>query len=355
VLGVIGEWLGRRRALKELRRAQRDDNRDYREFFKLEIEAARHALDRGEHADAVDAWEKVRTRFPGLALKSADAFELVLDLGRFDEAEEMMRDGQRRQPRQVSFPLGYARVAQRRGDAEEAVRRCEALLRRFFDCAEGYLLAAQCLDALGRRDEAEAVLERGAQRLPRDFAILCAHATHAEQRGDMPAALDRWRIVQQRSDHPPGVLGVARCLMDLKCYDEAERVLTEACEHYSTNGYPLISMGRLTALKGDPDEAMRYWKLARDRFPDLLAAFTDAAGMALELGRDAEADEILHEAIERFPYELGPHLTYARAAHRRRDWSVAAERWSLTCERFPTNAEAQERRAEAETAAKASL
>ena len=347
--GLI-DWLDRRRALKEMRKAQRDDSRDYKDMFNLQVEAAQHALDRGEPGKAVEHWTKTRTRFPDLAMKSPAALDLMLDLGRFDEAEQMMREGQKSQPTQPAFPLGYARIAQRRGDIEEAVRRCEALLRKFPDCAAGYTLAADCLETLERRDDAEALLGRGVQKLPKDFKILCAHAMHAEQRGDFATALERWRLVE-RSDHPiVGILAIGRCLMALRRYAEAEEVLNEASERFPTNGYTVTSMARLHTLKGNADEAMRAWKLARERFPGLLAAYTGGAEAAREFGHDAEADEILREATERFPYELAPHLDYARAAHRRRDWAAAAERWSLTAERFPNNAEASERLAEASAA-----
>ena len=347
MLGVIRDWLDRRRALKELRKAQRDDIRDYREFFAQDIESARAALNLGQHALATERWVKARAPFPDLAIKSPEALELLLDLGRFDEAEEMMREGQQRHPKEPFIAVGYARVAERRGDLEEAVRRCEALLRKFPDCTAGYTLGADCLDTLKRHDEAEALLGRGVQTLPKDFTILRAHAMHAEQRGDLPTALARWRLVE-RSEHPiVGMLAVGRCLMALRRYAEAEEVLSEAGERFPTNGYTLTSIARLHTLKGNAEEAMRTWRLARERFPALLVAYTGGAEAAREFGHEAEADEILREATERFPYELAPHLDYARAAHRRREWAAAAERWALIAERFPTNAEAREKHAEA--------
>jgi len=347
VLGVIRDWLDRRRALKQLRKAQRDDIRDFREFFGQDIEAARRALDRGEHTLASEIWVKARAPFPDLAIKAPEALELMLDLGRFDEAEEMLREGQKRHPKEASIAVGYARVAERRGEPEEAVRRCETLLHKFPDCTAGYTLGADCLDTLKRHDEAEALLARGVQKLPTDFKLLCAHAMHAEQRGDFPTAVERWRLVE-RSEHPiVGMLAVGRCLMALQRFAEAEDVLNEASERFPTNGYTVTSMARLHTLKGNAEEAMRTWRLARERFPGLLVAYTGGAEAAREFGREAEADEILREATERFPYELALHLNYARAAHRRREWAAAAERWAVTAARFPANAEAREKHAEA--------
>ena len=66
--------------------------------------------------------------------------------------------------------------------------------------------------------------------------------------------------------------------------------------------------------------------------------------------RETEADELLCAAVARITSNLALHLEYARSAHRRKDWAVAAERWALVRERFPDCAEAGNQEANARAA-----
>jgi hypothetical protein len=54
---------------------------------------------------------------------------------------------------------GLARIAEPRGDIEEALKRWTVVIGRVRDSSEGEAGCARCLIALGRLDEAEARLE----------------------------------------------------------------------------------------------------------------------------------------------------------------------------------------------------
>src|SRR5690606_17391382 len=68
--------------------------------------------------------------------------------------------------------LAEARLAL--GAPEEALGLARTLQARAPALGAGWTLAARALDALSRRDEAVAELERGAARLPGDPAVLAA-------------------------------------------------------------------------------------------------------------------------------------------------------------------------------------
>ena len=59
----------------------------------------------------------------------------------------------------------------------------------------------------------------------------------------------------------------------------------------------------------------------------------------LEAGRLDEAEALAREAAARFPEVVRGHLTLARVAMRRRDWTLARERWAKLRDAFPQYAE----------------
>src|SRR5262249_21570502 len=150
---------------------------EFRPHFVIQVDLAQRALKQGHREQAEEIWRQIRARFPGLSAISEGGLSLALDLGYYDEAEVMLQAGLRYYPnRKALFATGMARVAYRRGDPEEAVRRCKTLLRNFPDTADGYHIAATCLSSLGRHEEADAILVLGMSKLPTDVNIKVHYA-----------------------------------------------------------------------------------------------------------------------------------------------------------------------------------
>jgi tetratricopeptide (TPR) repeat protein len=341
-------WLDRLRALRDLRSVEDRHGIDFRPHFVIQIDLAQRALKQGDRAQAVEIWRQLRARFPGLSAMSEDGLSLALDLGYYDEAEAMLRAGQRYQPdRKALFAMGLVRVAYRRGDLEEAVRRCMTLLRKFPAMADGYHIAATCLSDLGRHEEADAMLERGVSNLPADFSLNARYARQAMHRRAWSEALRRWGLMRGRFENPAVPLGSAECLREMGHLAEAEEMLTETGARCGESTGLLAELANLASAKGDFSEAVRCWKNAVSLVPSFAIGYTKGAEAMRKIGREAEADELLCVAVARLKTNLAVNLEYARSAQRRHDWVAATERWKLVRDRFPDCAEARQQEAKA--------
>jgi tetratricopeptide (TPR) repeat protein len=348
VFGALGEWFERRRALRELRAIEGRGSSAYSGFFSDQIDVARSEFDQGRREKALETWRKMHAQYPDLCLTSEKAFNLFIDLGNHDEAEALIQEGRRRYPRHKAlYATVFARVAYRRGDLEEALRRYDIVRRGFPRVADGYGIAAACFSDLGRRDEAEAMLERGVRTLPNNLDLCIRYAQDATRRDDWPEGLQRWKYVWDRFEQTVGLLGQAECLKEMERLDEAERLLIEACERFHMNPWPFAELANLSTAKGDFDEAVQRWEAVLSRFPWFEFAYPKAAEALRQVGRHTESDEILRVGMTRSPAHLAVSLEYARNAHSRGDWAAATERWALVRERFPDCIEARERELEA--------
>jgi tetratricopeptide (TPR) repeat protein len=278
--------------------------------------------------------------------------DLALDLGCYDEVEALVREACKRYPGYNAkfFATSLARVAYLKGDKEEAVRRCYSLLRQFPSAGVGYHLAADYLGALGRHDEADAVIARGASKLTTDFTIQARHATRAMRREAWPEALQRWELMRGRFDDIAVPLGIARCLREMDRLVEAGHVLAEAGVRYKPNDDLFAELANLATAKGNFDEVVRAWQDAIRWNPFSASAYAKGAAALRKAGQDEAAEELLQTAITMCRKDLTVHLEYARCADRRRDWGTAKERWAIVCERFPECTEARRRQAEASAA-----
>jgi tetratricopeptide (TPR) repeat protein len=336
------EWFDRHRVIRELRVFDEQVRGHSRTYLEDEIGRARDALFSGNQEEAFTIWRQMRRLFPTLSMTSKAGLALLLDLGAYDEADAMMRDGRRRYPGYADFAAGYAEVAHRRGDLEEALLRCGIVRQKFPDTAKGYTIAAACLAGLDRHQEAEAIIERAVLRLPHDYDVLVEHARHAMRRQDWQEALQRWRIMKNSFDLPIAPINMAECLRLMGSYAEAGVIATETCERYPGNHWALSGLANIAAASGDLERAVQCWEAVRRRSPFFALGYTEGADAVRRVGREVEADTILGEGVTRVKSDLRTHLEYARSAQSRGDWSAAADRWALVRQRFPDCDEGRE-------------
>lgn len=345
---ALRTWLDHRRFLREERSAEYHNNFALGAFFRDQIGLAQRTFKSGNREAALDIWRQMFVRFPYLSAASTDGIDLALNLGLYDEVEALLQDMRRRYPNYeaVVIAAGLARVAYHRGHPEEAVRRAKVLIKKYPTASQGYHLAADYLDGIGRHDEADAIIARAASKLPTNNVIMVRHANRAMRQHAWPEALRRWELIRRQFDDITVPLGIAQCLREMNCLAAAEKVLAEARAHNKLNGAFFVELANLMTAKGDFDASIGCWRDAIKWNPRSGSAYINGAAAMRRIGREADADEFLRTAMNICRANLSVHLEYARNADRRRDGVAAKERWAIVRDRFPHCAEARKQDAE---------
>jgi tetratricopeptide (TPR) repeat protein len=220
-------WRERRRALRELKALQREDRQRLERDESNLVKQAKLALKIGDPLAALHHWQAALVRYPEFAKKSRDSLDVLLGLERLDEAEALMLEGKEDEPHDSYYAAGYALVAERRGQFEEAIRRWRLVRKKFPGYADAYVHGAICLRRSGQFDAADRLSKKNIRLFPKDIWARIEWATIAERRCDWPEAARRWKVSSERFGDTASDIGVARCLTELGRFEEAEQRLKE--------------------------------------------------------------------------------------------------------------------------------
>jgi len=295
----LQNWLERWNALRELRSLEArqwamagDDNPVLR---------AKAALQVGDKEEAQRCWEWACKLFPTKARVSHDAVDLLIDLGRLDEAEDLIRERLRSAPRDIFFMESYAYIAQIRGNLAEALLRWQKVKKSLSVSPRTYREMAACLRQVGKVNEADSLLRKAVRRFPKDVLCHIAYARVADERGDWPEALSRSILLTERTGHILGVLGAAKALTNLGKLREAKALLMNARAANPREQEVSVALARLASASGDWARAAETWADMRKRFPAMAIAYIEEGRALHKGGYRSEAKAILEDARRRFP------------------------------------------------------
>jgi tetratricopeptide (TPR) repeat protein len=96
-----------------------------------------------------------------------------------------------------------------------------------------------------------------------------------------------------------------------------------------------LAAARAAAERRDWAASVSNWQAVIELSPRHLAAHLGAATALREAGRAADAEDLLAEAVPKFPQSRSVATAYAAAAHARADWAAAIDRWIIVQENFP--------------------
>ncbi len=234
----------------------------------LAVEYGWIAYQRGDAATALDRWRAAMEEFPEHPAGSVYAALVLRDMGRYDEADELLAVAEAKFPDDPWPAADRATLSNVRGAWLEASGRWDRFRARFPDHAAGYIGAAWAFRSRGMYDLADILLSEGEKRFPDLSDILRDRANVAHDRGDWEEAARRWaRVRSAFPDDQSGFFQGAKALLALRRHEEAEAVLADGCARFPADARFYIEIAEAAGSRGDRREALRRWIAARRRFP----------------------------------------------------------------------------------------
>ncbi len=116
---------------------------------------------------------------------------------------------------------------------------------------------------------------------------------------------------------------------------EAELLAEQAKDQFPQEIRGFLEYARSAARRQDWEEALRRWKMVRDKFSDRPFGYIGCSEALMRLKRYDEAEAELRAACIRFPTNSEPVDELARCAELRGDMAKAVECWKRRIEQFP--------------------
>lgn len=180
---------------------------------RIAWEHARVAGERRDWPEAARRWEALRARFPDAPMASLEVAVARREMGQLEDAERLLQESAPRFPDNAQIAWERVRLAGVRRDWAEAERRWRAYRGQFPDQPFVYMTGANTLRELGRLEEAERLLQEGAEQFADNAQIARERARLAAAREDWPEAARLWTAVVERwPDDLQGHLGVLTAL-----------------------------------------------------------------------------------------------------------------------------------------------
>ncbi|MBV4534464.1 MULTISPECIES: tetratricopeptide repeat protein [Pseudomonas] len=326
----------------------------------------------GRYDESMTYMEKVLqgqgdTHFDFLALSAAETDQSTRD-GLMQSFERLLV----KYPNNGQLVFGKALLLNQDGKAEEALSLLEAHPPQNGEIAP-ILLRARLLQALDRGSEALPLLRGAIRDNPDDKRLRLTYArTLVEQDriGDAKAEFES--MLQQYPEDDELRYSLALVCLENKDWDEAEGYLQELVERDSNVDAAHLNLGRIREERNDPEAALREYALvgtgpdylpAQLRQADILIANgrgSEASRLLAEAreaqpdyaiqlylieaesygnnGKDAQADQVLQQAIKRYPDDLNLLYTRAMLAEKRGDLAEMEKDLRAIIAREPENA-----------------
>src|SRR5438874_12251 len=137
---------------------------------------------RGDWAEALRRWERVRQGFPEHASAHVGAADALLKLERYEEADQLLSHASDAFPMDYWGLVSYARLAARQHRWDEAIRRWDVALQRFPCDAAAHIGKAEALIQAGHFSEAEVFLKASIERFPAETHLIRLGSEIADRR-----------------------------------------------------------------------------------------------------------------------------------------------------------------------------
>jgi tetratricopeptide (TPR) repeat protein len=246
------------------------------------------AYKRGDPAEAVRRCEILRKEHVGSLKGFWIGSAALSELGRDQDAEALLARGMQANPNDVGLRIEYAKLAERRQDWEEALKRWTIVLHKY-EHVSGAVGIANVQTELGRYEEADKTLADITYKWGNHLFVWVASIRVAQHKQDWEEAARRWAVVRGRFPMEPMCYSHSVATIEKTAHPEqADEVLRAGMEQIPYDAGICVDYAWLAHRRGDLAEAARRWGVVRERFPDRREGYEKGAD-ALAGGGDTEA------------------------------------------------------------------
>ena len=267
----------------------------YPDEYQVIIKLGHLERQRGERESALN-WFRKAKEIPSNPAQKKDArlsaMEELLQLGRWDEANQDVESVLQEYPEDVRARMLMGSILQEKPDLDAAADLYEDILRTDSKHLQARLKLAATLSQSGRVKTAMELLKETYQLLGPSLQVLM-------QLGQLAMALEDW--------------------------DAAGKWYKEASQKYPFNTKIHVSLGHLMFLTGLIDEGFALLEEAQNRLPHAVEIPLKIAELNMRSGNLELSEECLQQARDRFPHHIPLLLLLSRVYIQLGDYEAALE------------------------------
>ena len=265
-------------------------------------------LQQGRLEEAIAVLEKTLESNPrSVAVRSLIA-EVLLKLGRHDEAFSRFRDLHAEKPEVEEYPLGMANALSLKGEPREALRLLQEKQALYPASAALAERRGAVLAGLGRLEEAERALREAVSKAPRYLVPRLRLGVVLARRGRPTDSAESFLKVVQESprsqesrEAAKGLMSVGGQLLDGGRFEEARKAYQGALEAGVASEELYWNLGLATYRLGRPAEALEVLRQGVGRLPDSDQLHYRLGRLLQQAGHTADAEAEYQRALELKP------------------------------------------------------
>jgi tetratricopeptide (TPR) repeat protein len=271
----------------------------------------------GRYAEALARFEAAVQAAPDNVEAAVGVAKSELSLERIREAGALLSRLRQANSKNYAVNYWYARANEAGGNRDEAEKAYEVAIEvGGIDpvVVDAYVGLALVKSQQGRPEEAQKVLAKAREKLPKVPRIYEAMGQLALSEGRYPAAVEQFKAALELSPSDVGVkfkLGVAH--RKNREFDAATKAFDEVA--VVDRDYPGLALerGQLFESSGQTDEALRAFESALAKAPTDPDLMLRVGCGKVAAGRPEQAEELLKKVLEQRPTSAETHHCLGRA------------------------------------------
>jgi tetratricopeptide (TPR) repeat protein len=217
----------------------------------------------GENSLAVETYRKAIAADPINPDRYLDGSRLLIDLDRYDEATEIVRNGISLVPDPYPLTIRLGAIAMMRGNRAQARDLYRSAIAEHPAIALAYVALAQTYMKEGNDEEALKILSEGRAAVPRDFALEYVYGLASSEMGQQQQALEALKSAEGLS---PAVVEphyqVGLLYMKQQQWKEAQEEFEQVLKLDPHNAATYYQLSRTYQRLGEMDKAQEMGKEA---------------------------------------------------------------------------------------------